>query len=431
VARDHRLAVVPVGGGTSVVGGVEPAAGPGFAGVLVLDLSRMSGLVRVEALDRTATLLPGTTGPEAEALLAAHGMTLGHVPQSWARATIGGYAATRSAGQASTGFGRFDAMVVGLRLATPRGVLDLGTGTPNAVGPDLRQLAIGSEGTLGVITEVTVRVHRAPARTRHEGWIVPTFDDGLAVLRSLVQDGPRADSAPDISRLSDPEETEVQLALRGPSAQSAALDTYLRARRRAQGCLVVVGWEGEASTIRARRREAIARLRAAGAVSLGTAAGEAWRRHRFDAPTQRDALLDAGVLVETLETATTWSRLPGLRSAVRSALSDSLAEQGTPAVVMTHVSHLYPTGASLYTTVLARRADGGLPAARAQWRSAKARATEALLAAGGTLTHHHAVGRDHAPWVDREIGELGVEVLRATKAALDPTGMLNPGALVG
>jgi alkyldihydroxyacetonephosphate synthase len=353
------------------------------------------------------------------------------VPQSWARATLGGYAATRSAGQASTGFGRFDANVVALRLATPRGVLVLGSGTPNAVGPDLRHLAIGSEGALGVITEVTVRVRPVPEVRRYEGWILPDLARGLHLLRSMVQSGPRADSAPDICRLSDPQETEVQLALRGGGAQVAALDGYLRMRRRSGGCLAIVGWEGTSTSVRQRRREAVTALRAAGGVCLGTTAGEAWRRHRFDAPTQRDALIGAGVLIETLETASTWSRLPAVRDAVRGALTESLGAAGIEPVVMSHLSHLYPTGASLYVTVLARRAEGGLPAARAQWHAAKSAATEALLAAGGTLTHHHAVGRDHAPWLEREIGGLGVEVLRAVKATLDPAGVLNPGVLIG
>jgi alkyldihydroxyacetonephosphate synthase len=429
-ASEHGVAVVPLGGGTSVVGGVEPIAG-GQAAVVVLDLSRMSGLVHLEADDRTARFLPGTTGPTADALLAAQGMVLGHVPQSYARASIGGYAATRSAGQSSTGFGRFDAMVVGVRMATPRGVLVAGTGTANAAGPDLKQVVVGSEGALGVITEVAVRVRRAPEVRRYEGWVLPGFGAGVDVLRSLVQDGPRADSAPDVCRLSDPQETQVQLALRGGGAQSAALDAYLRLRKRSDGCLAIVGWEGRQAAVRERRREAVAALRASGGVSLGTAAGEAWRRNRFDAPSQRDSLIAAGVLVETLETATTWSRVPALREAIRAALGRSLGEFGTPPVVMTHLSHLYPTGASLYVTVLARQVEGDTAAAREQWHAAKAAATEAILAAGGTLTHHHAVGRDHRPWLGREVGDLGVEVLGAVKSVLDPEGVLNPGVLVG
>jgi len=430
VAERHGLGVVPLGGGTSVVGGVEPAATPGGGPCLVLDLARMAGLVRVSATDRLATFLPGTTGPAAERALGEHGLALGHVPQSWARATLGGYAATRSAGQASTGFGRFDALVAGLRVATPQGVLVLGSATPTAAGPDLRQLLVGSEGTLGVITEVSVRVRRAPEVRHYEGWMLPSFEAGLELVRGLVQDGPRADVAPDVCRVSDAEETRAQLALRGPGLQSRALDSYLRLRRREGGSLVIVGWEGRAGTVAARRREAVRALRARAGVSLGTAAGEAWRRHRFDAPSQRDALIGAGVLVETLETASSWSRLTALRRAIRASLADSLGGRGTAPVVLTHLSHPYPTGASLYVTVLARRESGVAAADREQWRAAKRAATQAILASGGTLTHHHGVGRDHAPWLDREIGDLGVDVLRAVKAAVDPAAVLNPGALL-
>lgn len=429
-AERHDLAVVPAGGGTSVVGGVEPRRA-GHHAVVVLDLAALSGLVRVRPIDRQATFLAGTTGPRAEELLEPHGLALGHVPQSWARATLGGYAATRSSGQTSTGFGRFDQLVVGARMVTPRGVLVTGTGTPNAAGPDLRHLVLGSEGALGVITEVTVQLRSAPQQRRYEGWMLPDLDAGLHVLRGLVQLGPRADSVPDVARLSDAEETAVQLALRGPGPQSAAIDAYLRLRRRSGGCLLIVGWEGQDAVVRARRGDAVRWLRRAGGVPLGTAAGQAWHRHRFDAPSQRDALLDAGVLVETIETATSWSNLASLRSAARDALTQSLAAAGTPAVVMAHVSHLYPTGASLYLTVLARRIEGDTPDAREQWRAAKVAATQAVLDHGGTLTHHHGVGRDHAPWLAREVGDLGVELIAAAKRTLDPAGVLNPGTLVG
>lgn len=428
IAEQHQLAVVAVGGGTSVVGGVEPA-GAG-APVLVLDLARMAGLLRLQPVDRIATFGPGTTGPQAEALLAEHGLALGHVPQSWARATLGGYAATRSAGQVSTGWGRFDEMVVGARVTTPRGELVVGTGTPNAVGPDLRHLVLGSEGILGVITEVSVRVRRAPQVRRYEGWMLPSLEAGISVLRALAQNGVRADSLPDVARLSDRQETEIQLALRRPGLQSSAVDRYLRLRRRAAGCLLIVGWEGAEPGVRQRHREAARWLDRAGGVSLGAPAGEAWHRHRFDAPSQRDALLDAGILVETVETATTWSQVGPLRQAVRAALEAELAAPGAPPMVMTHLSHVYPTGACLYVTVLAPRVAGDVAAARDQWRTAKAAVTEAVLTHGGTLTHHHAVGRDHAPWLEREIGPLGVELIAAAKAAVDPAGVLNPGVLL-
>jgi alkyldihydroxyacetonephosphate synthase len=210
-------------------------------------------------------------------------------------------------------------------------------------------------------------------------------------------------------------------------AGARALRGSLRARRRRDGCLLVVGWEGLPGVVRARQKAAASVLRDGGAVRLGARVGEAWRRHRFDAPYLRDRLLDAGLLVETLETAATWSALPTVYDGIRRALRTALGSGGKRPLVLTHVSHGYRTGASLYVTVLADR-DDDLPLQ--QWLSAKRAATDALLAAGGTLTHHHAVGADHRPWLEREIGPLGVEVLRAVKQRLDPLGICNPGVLL-
>jgi alkyldihydroxyacetonephosphate synthase len=271
---------------------------------------------------------------------------------------------------------------------------------------------------LGVLTEVALRVHPLPAVRRHEGWFATSFEAGVEALRSVAQDGP----APDIARLSDEVETATSLALAGGGGTAAR--AYLRARlgAAAPGCLLVLGWEGTAADVRARRRAAAAQLRRSGLIAAGTRPGEAWARARFAGPHLRDDLLDRGALVETLETAAPWTRLHALRDAVTAALAGTLPAP----VVGCHVSHLYATGASLYFTVLARR-EGD---AAAQWRRANAAALDAILAGGGTITHHHAVGRDHAPWLEGEAGALGVEVLRAAKARLDPAGVMNPGALL-
>ncbi|WP_084678601.1 FAD-binding oxidoreductase [Actinopolymorpha alba] len=422
VASDHGIAVIPYGGGTSVVGGVEPQRGQHEA-VVTLDLSRMDRLLAVDEVSRTATFQPGVTGPRAEALLTGSRLTVGHVPQSFERATLGGYVATRSAGQASTGYGRIDDMVVALRVATPVGELRLGTGTPNAAGPDLRALFTGSEGTLGVLTELTLRVRPVPAARKYEMWAFPAFERGLDVIRMLVQDG----MVPDVIRLSDEEETEATLALQGAKGRAAGLFARMRGARTPAFC--VLGWEGSADAVRRRRRLVLPALQKSGAVWIGGRAGEAWRRHRFSGPHQRDALLDAGLLVETVETATSWSRLRELYAAVRRALRDTLASHGTPSLVLCHVSHIYPTGASLYFTVLARQLPGA-EAAVEQWERAKAAANAAITAAGATISHHHAVGRAHAPYLEAEVGVAGVAVLSAVKSALDPRGILNPGALI-
>jgi alkyldihydroxyacetonephosphate synthase len=406
-AVEHHLAVVPFGGGTSVTGGLV-ARREGYAGLISLDLLRMKRLVAVDHTSMTATLEPGLRGPEAEALLAAEGLTLGHYPQSFEFASIGGFAATRSSGQSSAGYGRFDALVVGLRVATPRGELRLGSAPANAAGPDLRQLILGSEGAFGVITEVTVRVRRLPAEKIYEGWTWPSFAVGAEAIRTLAQSG----LLPTVIRLSDEAESAINLARPDAIGGEAG-----------GGCLMITGYEGEPAANAAKRAAITALLEELGGNCAGTEPGEAWAHGRFDAPYLRDSLLDVGVLVETLETATWWSNREALYAGVKTALEQSLGEG---ALVLCHISHVYETGCSLYFTVAAKEDDDPL----AQWQKAKAAASDAMVAAGATITHHHAVGTDHKPWLTAEIGELGGSVLRAVKADLDPTGILNPGVLI-
>ncbi|MEU3731347.1 FAD-binding oxidoreductase [Streptomyces sp. NPDC033538] len=407
----HGLALVPFGGGTSVVGGLAPGRDGTF---VALDPRRMNRLLDLDEVSRTATLQPGLRAPEAEALLAEHGYTLGHFPQSYEWATIGGFAATRSSGQASAGYGRFDEMVLGLTLATPEGTLDTGRAPRSAAGPDLRQLVLGSEGAFGVITSVTVRVRPVPEVRRYEGWRFASFDEGAAALRRLAQDGPR----PTVLRLSD--ETETLIGLAQPDAIGASLD------RQDAGCLAVVGFEGTEEDTAHRRDGAAAVLRESGGTFAGEEPGERWAHGRYSAPYLRDSLLDAGALAETLETAAYWSRLPALYAAVRDALTGTLTGAGTPPLVMCHISHVYENGASLYFTVVSAQGDDAL----AHWTRAKHAANEAILAAGGTITHHHGVGTDHRDWYVREAGPLGVEALRAVKRTLDPAGLLSPGVLL-
>jgi alkyldihydroxyacetonephosphate synthase len=399
ICAEEDVAVVPFGGGTSVVGGLAGERGR-FAASISLDLGRLDGVLGVDRESQLAVLQPGLRLPEADRALRAHGLALGHVPQSYEWASVGGCAATRSAGQASTGFGRIDGQVVALELVTPAGSLATLDAPASAAGPSLRQLALGSEGTLGVITRVALRVRRHAAGV-YEGWSFGSFAAGADALRALEQDG----LAPDIARLSDEEETRISLALAGAGLAGRVL---LDGR-----CLLICGWEGGGG-----RRAAQRRLLRAGGRPLGASPGRAWARSRFAGPHLRDALLDRGVMVETFETATSWSNLMALHAAVRGAL---------PGVhVGAHVSHLYPTGASLYYTVLAaQEAD---PAA--QWRALKATVTDAILAAGGTLTHHHAIGSDHAPWLAREVGDFGLELLRVVKERCDPAGIMNPGKLL-
>jgi alkyldihydroxyacetonephosphate synthase len=260
--------------------------------------------------------------------------------------------------------------------------------------------------------------------SRYEGWSFRSFAEGCEALRVMEQ----ADASPDLVRLSDEHETRLSLTLASSgSAAERAGRAYLRMRGHEGGCLAIVGFQGDQDDVERRRLHTGALLRAGGGLRLGRRPGEAWLRNRYGGPYLRDALLDHGVLVETLETATSWSNLARLYSAVGDALRRSLSERGTPPLVMCHVSHLYRSGASLYYTFLARQEQD---AALDQWRAAKSAACDAIVASGGTITHHHAVGRDHAPWLSAEIGEVGVELLRAAKERLDPAGIMNPGKLI-
>jgi alkyldihydroxyacetonephosphate synthase len=424
---DRRVAVVPFGGGTSVVGGLRPDAA-GLAGAVALDVRRLNALVGIDEESRLAVLEPGLRGPEAEALLAAHGYTLGHFPQSFEYATLGGFAAARSSGQSSAGYGRFDERVLALRLATPAGTLEVGRAPKSAAGPDLRQLVLGSEGILGVITSLTLAVDPVPEHRVYEGWALPSFAQGSALLRRLAQDGPR----PTVLRLSDEAETAMGLARPlelapgdpgdpgdpGHSGRAAGSEP-------SGGCLAIVGWEGRYDDVEQRRRATAELLLADGGEAV-PGAGDGWAAGRYRGPYLRDALLDIGALVETLETVAFWSALPGLYAAVGGALRDTLSALGTPPAVLCHISHVYVTGASLYFTVACAQLEDPI----AQWEAAKAAAGEAILAAGGSITHHHGVGADHRELYPREVGPLGVEVLRAVKRTLDPAGILNPGVML-
>lgn len=415
------VAIVPTGGGTSVVGGLA-ARGPRIA----IRTYRMRDVINVDERSHVVRVQSGITGPLLEPILAARGLTLGHLPQSWEQASIGGYVATRSAGQASSGYGRSDDMVEGVRLAAPIGEWRVGHTPASAAGPHLLEVVIGSEGSLGVITEVDLRVRSLPRSRKYEAFMMPSFEAGLELFRALAQAGISAD----VMRLSDAPETQTTMLMSAPGGVAGrAINGYLRGRgvdRQTQS-LAILGWEGRDHQAVTRRRSAAKSfLRQWNAVSLSGKPGESWRRHRFSGPYLRDSLMDAGYLVETLETATRWSNVLELRSAIHEALASTLTSGSTTPYVMTHVSHVYETGASLYTTVIAV-ADRDDP--QGQWRQAKKEATNAIIAKGGTVTHHHAVGRDHAPWLLSEVGEPGIALLRSVKAVFDPRGICNPGVL--
>ena len=434
-AVDREVSVVPFGGGSSVLGGVEPA--PGDRSTIALDLARLDRLLSLDPESRTARIQAGATGPEVEAQLNAQGFTLGHFPQSFEFSTLGGWVATRAAGQNSIGYGKIEHMTQAVRVVSPVGIIETKDAPATATGPSLLHLLVGSEGTCGVITEVTVRVHRLPAVQDYRGILFHSLEDGVATYRDLMQ---RQELRPVIARLSDAAETAAFAVLsqerRGLRRLTDGLiNGYLRVQgHRLDGgsILMLLGFDGDAEWT-GRQWDLASRVCGDHrGLSLGQAVGRAWMRDRFALPYLRDTLLGHGVMVDTLETATSWSNLMHLYAAMVSAMKGSIAASGGgPGHVLTHISHACPYGASLHSTFLGRQTPDPSPLARqAQWQAVKQATTDAIMAAGGTLTHHHGIGRDHAPWLEEEVGLVGVKVLRTLKQTMDPVGIMNPGVLL-
>ena len=424
-AGRHGLVLVPRGGGTSVTGGVNvPHRG---APAVTVDLARLSGLEELDETSGLATFGAGTTGPGIEAALGERGFTLGHFPQSWELSTLGGWIATRSAGQESLGYGRIEALVAGLEVAAPAGDLVIPALPASAAGPDLRQLVLGSEGRLGVVTRATVRVRPRPEETRLEAALVPGWEGGAAAARELVQAGVPLT----LLRLSDAAETEVAMAVGlGAGFLGRLVRGWLRLRRVGEGsCLLLLGAAGSPEAVDASLETARALLRPQVAVWLGARPGRRWLADRFRHPYLRDGLLDCGYATDTFETAAPWSRLEGLYGAVRRAFRDAAGKGEREVPLLCHLSHPYRDGASLYFTFFFR-CPGDPDAAVARWADLKRRATEAVASAGGTLSHHHGVGSWHAPWYPREAGELGCRALGRLARELDPNRILNPHVLL-
>ena len=422
VCTEESVAVVPFGGGTSVVGGIDALRGE-FSAVASISMARLDRIVDIDEESLTATVQAGVFGPDLEEALQARGFTLAHYPQSFEFSTVGGWVATRSAGQQSTGYGRIDENVFGLRCSTPNGPVELRTAPATAAGPNPRQLFVGSEGTLGIITEATVRIRRVPKAVRADSWFFPDFASGSAALREMEQSGLNLD----IARLSDVNETAFGLAQLGSELQRKGVLAYLRARGITTPCLLVVRYDGTASDVRARRSQGRSIVRRHKGVNLGAVPETSWEKHRFSTPYLRDQLLREGMIVETMETSAPWSKVNELHDTITAGIEKAMADRGTPAFVLCHVSHLYATGCSLYYTVFAKQQVG---AEIAQWKALKSAASDAIVAGGGTITHHHAVGTDHAPWLPAETGQTWLRMLRAAKAEVDPTGIMNPGKLM-
>ena len=404
-------AAIPYGGGTSVVGGVEAALGDGYAGAVTIDVGRLDRVLEVDRSSRAALIQAGASGPVLEDQLRAHGLTLRHFPQSFQLSTLGGWIATRAGGHFATLYTHIDDLVESITAVTPAGTIETRRLPGSGAGPSPDRMLLGSEGILGVITEAWVRLQERPS---HKSSAAVTFSDfatGAEAVRALSQSGLH----PANCRLLDPGEA----ALTGASADGALLVLGFESAHHPvepwmDAALELAGDHGGQVSRRGGGRE--------GGDSVGT-----WRDVFLRAPYLRDTFVACGVISETFETAITWDRFAELHASVTAATEGALRETCGAGRVMCRFTHVYPDGPAPYFTVLA-------PARRGseleQWDAIKAAASEAIIAGGGTITHHHAVGRDHRPWYDRQRPPAFAAALRAAKAALDPAGVLNPGVLI-
>ena len=422
-ARDTGARVIPYGGGTSVVGHITPSQSD--VPVLTLSLETMTRLLDLDETSRLATFQAGVAGPQLEGQLKARGYTLGHFPQSFEYSTLGGWIATRSSGQQSYHYGRIEHHFAGGILETPRGRLEMKPVPASAAGPDVREMALGSEGRLGVITQAKVRVRRMPEAEAFFGAFFPSWEQGSDAVREIAQN----ELPVSMLRLSNPLETETTLILSGKSWVGLA-DRGLRTIGYGDTrCLLMFGVTGSRRLLQRTRREVAALCRQYGWLFVGTLVGHTWEKNRFLAPYLRNTLWDRGVAIDTLETALPWSQVREASRAIPQAIMDAMSKHNERLLAFSHLSHVYRDGASVYTTFLFRRtADPDELLER--WQTMKHEATLTLQEYGGTITHQHGVGMDHAPYLPAEKGALGMDALRAVCKSFDPDGMMNPGKLL-
>jgi alkyldihydroxyacetonephosphate synthase len=425
-ARNSGVRLIPYGGGTSVVGHINPE--PGGIPTLSVDLSRLNRLIDLDETSRLATFEAGINGPDLERRLGEHGFTLGHFPQSFELSTLGGWIATRSNGQQSYYYGRIEGLFCGGRVETLRGPLDLPIFPASAAGPDLKHLILGSEGRLGMITQAVVRVRPLPERELFYGVFFRDWESGAAAARAIAQ------AAIPISmlRLSDAQETETTLVLSGKDRLVSVAQRGLNALGYGPGrSLLVYAVTGSQKSTAQAGRQARAIFRQSGGLFTGTTVGRTWQKSRFHTPYLRNTLWEQGYALDTVETALPWSRVLPAAAAVKKALQNAPDGAGQPlrTLVFAHLSSVYPDGASIYVTfIFHRAADPDQTLQR--WQALKSAGSRAVISCGGTISHQHGVGVDHAPYLEAEKGPLGIATLEAVRKELDPEGILNPGKLL-
>jgi alkyldihydroxyacetonephosphate synthase len=419
ICSDNGIAIIPLGGQSSVTRGVETPKGG-----ISLDLTKhFNKVLEVNEINSTSTVQSGMFGPAFEDVLNNYGekYTCGHFPQSFEYSTVGGWVAAKGAGQASTGYGKIEHMVLSLKVITPSGVIETKTYPASAQGWDLYQTFIGSEGTLGIITEVTMKIHKyCPENTQYASYIFKSFESAVSVMRMVMQSGI---GVPHLFRISDPEETEI--AFKTMDFEGTLSDKFLNILGYKSGkrCLMFVAIEGSRSYTK-QVKSSIAKIaKKNGAFSLGAKPTKKWLDQRYSSAYLRDPLMDLGIMTDTLETAVMWENLMSLWQSVRAYL-----KKRDKIVVMVHISHVYENGANLYFTFLSpMKKEDELK----DYEEFHKGIIETIQANNGSLSHHHGIGRTLAPWMEKELGKESMELMKAIKNQLDPNGIMNPGNTLG
>ena len=424
-AIDHSVVVIPYGGGTSVVGHLEVPET--HRPVLSLSLVGFNRLVDLDRDSRLATFEAGIRGPQLEHQLNSRGFTLGHYPQSFDYSSLGGWVATRSSGQQSKHYGRIEQLFAGGDVLTPRGSLKLQPFPASAAGPDLRQLLLGSEGRMGVLTNVVVKVAGLPEKDDVYGVFFPSWERAVHALQTIAG----TDISFSMMRLSNPAETMTNLALAGKVRQIALLSRYLRWRGISEknACMCLVGFTGSHRLTAAARRAAFSIIRRFKGICVGKPMGNAWKKNRFQSAYLRNTLWDLGYAVDTLETALTWDKVSPAVEAIEQSLRAAIKPDNQRVHVFSHLSHVYPSGSSIYTTFLFRLSATPGKTLEA-WKRLKQSASHTIAAAGGTISHQHGVGTDHKKYMAAEKGTIGIQALEKMFNYLDPKHQMNPGKLL-
>ena len=429
-AHEHGVVLVPFGGGSNIAGCLVPSDRGGRM-VVSLDMCRMHRVLEVDRYSLTARIQPGVYGQHLEDQLAEHGVTLGHFPDSFLHSTLGGWVATRSAGMQSDIYGKIEDMVISLRMVTPSGTIITRTVPKSSNGIDIKHLCIGSEGILGVITEVVVQVHHKPEKEDWYGWLFPDFKSGLDAIHECH----RADCMPAVTRLNDPKKTALSFAFKHPKTGikdkiAKAFKWYIGNVKKIdfnQCCLMVVKYEGTPQAFNRIKNRVTAIYKKHRGVCLGAEPGRSFAKVKFDFPHLRDYVMDRSIMADVSETATTWDNLRTLHESGLADVEQAIKDTGVDAWVGCHLSHSYRTGASLYFTFGCLQREGR---EIEQYLYVKKAAEDAFMKNGGTLSHHHAVGTEHLPWVEEDLSPTGLKAVKALKAGLDPNDIMNPGKII-